>query len=361
MWCRVTNVGLNEENVSESKYSANSLRVMRLPTNGIAMTILVHDYFPTLNLFLAGIIAHRECRIRYMKRWCLVLLCMLAQFASAQLSFDYQNVTTNDVIYSMSKLTNTTIVAPTINQRISLQAKDVSASEALRILDTQLGLMKYKLHRESTLYVVRPVGFGVYDYQPNPEDITIHVLQIQYNNAINVANILRDVIARAVNQRNWNRLLLTRAPALGEVILVPTEVPPTITADSFTNSVIIRGTKAQINEIIAMIQMLDVAVDDSYEVRVIHLQYADAFTMQTILSQSMPVVVGASSNVYIGAYGYGNAIIIRCPTAQWVHINGLIVALDTRVPYANTTTVIRTVSGSSVVLSELLRSVFGRR
>lgn len=296
-----------------------------------------------------------------MKRWFLVLLCMLAQFASAQLSFDYQNITTNEVIYSLSKLTNTTIVAPTINQRISLRATDVSASEALRILDTQLSLMKYRLCRENTLYVVRPVGQGVYDYQPGTEDIVTKVIQLRYGNAANIANIIRDVIVRAVNQRNWNRLLSTRQPGVGEVILVPTEVPPTITADTFTNSIVVRGTNTQINEILSVIQMLDVVVSDVYEVRVVYLQYIDAFTAQMILNQSMSVVVGASNNIYVGAYGYGNAVVVRCPKAQWVHINGLIVALDTRVSYTNSTTVIRIASGNSISLSELLNSVFGRR
>jgi len=296
-----------------------------------------------------------------MKRWFLILLCMLAQIASAQLSFDYQNITTNEVIYSLSKLTNTTIVAPTISQRISLRATDVSASEALRILDTQLSLMKYRLCRENTLYVVRPVGQGVYDYQPGTEDIVTKVIQLRYGNATNISNIIRDVIVRAVNQRNWNRLLSTRQPGVGEVILVPTEIPPTITADTFTNSIVVRGTNAQINEILGVIQMLDVVVSDVYEVRVVHLKYIDAFTAQMILNQSMSVVVGTSSSVYVGAYEYGNAVIVRCPKTHWVHINGLISALDTQVPYTSNTIVIRTYSGNSIALSGLLQSIFGRR
>lgn len=296
-----------------------------------------------------------------MKRWFLVFVCMLSQMASAQLSFDYQNITTNEVIYSLSKLTNTTIVAPTISQRISLQAKDVSAGEALRILDTQLSLMKYRLYRENTLYVVRPVGQGVYDYQPGTEDIVTRVIQLRYGNANNIANIIRDVVVRAVNQRNWNRLLSTRQPGVGEVILVPTETPPTITADTFTNSIVVRGTNAQINEILGVIQMLDVGVSDVYEVRVVHLQYIDAFTAQMILNQSMSVVVGTSSNIYFSTYGYGNAIVIRCPKTHWVHINGLIVALDTHVPYTSNTIVIRTHSGNALALSELLRGIFGGR
>lgn len=295
-----------------------------------------------------------------MKRWFLAMLLALAQIASAQLSFDYQNITTNEVIYSLSKLTDTTIVAPAINQRISLRAKDVSVSEALRILDTQLGLMKYRLYRENTLYVVRPVGQGIYDYQPGAEDVVTKVIQLRYGNATNISNIIRDVIVRAVNQRNWNRLLSTRQPGVGEVILVPTEVPPTITADTFTNSIVVRGTNTQINEILGVIQMLDIVVSDVYEVRVIHLQYADAFTVQMILNQSMPQVVGSSNTVYVGAYGYGNALVIRCPRAHWVHVNGLIVALDTRVSYTGNTTIIRTVSGP-LMLSELLKSVFGGR
>lgn len=296
-----------------------------------------------------------------MKRWLLVLLCMLSQIASAQLSFDYQNITTNEVIYSLSKLTNTTIVAPTISQRISLRATDVSASEALRILDTQLSLMKYRLYRENTLYVVRPVGQGVYDYQPGTEDIVTKVIQLRYGNATNISNIIRDVSVRAVNQRNWNRLLSTRQPGLGEVIMVPTEIPPTITSDAFTNSIIVRGTNAQINEILGVIQMLDVVVSDVYEVRVVHLQYIDAFTAQMILNQSMSVVVGTSSSIYVGAYGYGNAVIVRCPKTHWVHINGLISALDTQVPYTSNTIVIRTHSGNSIALSGLLQSIFGKR
>lgn len=296
-----------------------------------------------------------------MKRWFLVLLCMLAQFASAQFSFDYQNITTNEVIYSLSKLTNTTIVAPTISQRISLRATDVSASDALRILDTQLSLMKYRLCRENTLYVVRPVGLGVYDYRSDSEDMVTKVIQLRYGNAVNISTIIRDVIVRAVNQRNWNRLLATRQPGVGEVILVPTEVPLTITADSFTNSVIVRGTSAQIQEILEVVQMLDVVVSDVYEVRVIHLQYIDAFTAQMIIGQSMPVVLGPRSNIYVGAYGYGNAIIVRCPKTQWVQVNGLILALDTQVPYTNNAFVVKTISGDSMTLSALLRLVFGMR
>jgi len=296
-----------------------------------------------------------------MKRWFLAMLLMLTQVAFAQLSFDYQNITTNEVIYSMSKLTNTTIVAPTINQRISLRATDVSVAEAFKILDTQLSLMKYRLHRENTLYVVRPATQGAYDYQSGTEDVVTKVIQIQYGNATNIATIIRDVVVRAVNQRNWNRLLATRQPGVGEVILVPTEVPPTITADSFTNSIIIRGTLAQIKEILDVIQMLDVVVSDVYEVKVIRLQYIDAFTAQMILNQSMSVVVGASTNTYVGAYGYGNAIIVRCPREQWIYINGFLMALDTQIPYTSNTIVIKTHSGNSVLLATLLQSVFARR
>jgi len=210
------------------------------------------------------------------------------------------------------------------------------------------------------LYVVRPVRNGSYDYQPNTEDVSTKVIQLRYGSATNIATIIRDVVVRAVNQRNWNRLLTTRQPGVGEVILVPTEVPPTITADTFTNSIIVRGTSAQITEIIDVIQLLDIAVSDIYEVRVIHLKYADAFTVQMIVNQSMSVVVGNSTGIDVSVYGYGNAVVIRCPKTKWAHVNGIVIALDTEVPYTSNTIVIKTYSGNSIVLSDILRRVFGR-
>jgi len=60
-----------------------------------------------------------------MKRLLILLFCLIASLTQAQISFNYQNVKTSDVIYSISKLTETTIVAPEINYYISLQAKDV--------------------------------------------------------------------------------------------------------------------------------------------------------------------------------------------------------------------------------------------
>ena len=296
-----------------------------------------------------------------MKRWFLVLMCMLASLASAQLSFDYQNITTNEVIYSLSKLTNTTIVAPNINQRISLRATDVNAQEALHILDVQLGLMKYKLCKENVLYVVRPAMPGTYSAQPGIDEIVTKVIQLRYGNAYNTASIIKDVVVTSINQRNWNRLLSTREPGIGEVILVPTETPPVITSDTFTNSIIVRGTQSQVNEVLAVIQMLDVKIADVYEVRVVHLRYIDAYTAQMILNQSMSTIVGVSNGICVGTYARSNAIIVRCTQTQWVHLNGLIVALDTQFPYTNSNTIIRTMHGSAVDLSTLLKSIFGSR
>lgn len=84
-----------------------------------------------------------------MKRLALIFgIVALATLSSAQISFKFYKTKTSDVVASISRLTNVTIVTPAINTPISLRAKNVTVSRAINILNAQLGLMHYGLFQE---------------------------------------------------------------------------------------------------------------------------------------------------------------------------------------------------------------------
>jgi len=297
-----------------------------------------------------------------MKRLFILFGILIACVANAQISFNYQNVKMSDVVYSISKLTETTIVAPEINTYISLQAKDVSKTEALNILRAQLSTMKYVLTRENNIYVVRQLG-KVYQDNPNPKIVNqvlvLRVFQLQCNDARAIASVIRDVTVTSVNQRNaylFQNYFLNGKE--GEIVFG--EIPPIVSWDDYSNCLVARGTQAQIDDIERLIVIMDAGRNVVWTTKVYRLRFAQASNLSGLLTNVFSFIVNGQYQVNISTYNTGNNLIITCPQNYAMDFDNLITCLDARVAMQDNTRIFRVWNGNAMTLAQILQQI-GRK
>lgn len=297
-----------------------------------------------------------------MKLTTIILGILLATMAQAQISFNYQNVKASDVVYSISKLTETTIVAPEINTYISLQAKDVSKAEALNILRVQLSVMKYVMTREDNLYVVRQLG-KVYQENPNPKIINqvlvLRVFQLRSADARNIAQVIRNVTVNTVSQRN--QILFDNFFLNGKENEVAFgEIPPSVTWDDYSNCLIARGVQAQIDEIERLLVILDAGRNITWTTKVYRLQYAQATSLSPILTGAFTFIVNGQYMSSISSYAQGNVLVVTCPENYIMQFDNLITCLDAREVPRDNVHMFKIWNGSVISIGDLLIKI-GRK
>jgi hypothetical protein len=289
----------------------------------------------------------------------LTTILALINFACvyAQISFNYENVKTSDVIYSISKLTETTIVAPEINTYISLQATNVSKNEALNILRTQLSTLQYVLMRDGNIYVVKQL-YKTYYENPNPriisQPIVMRVFQIRSVDASNIARIVKNVTVNTVSQRNQilfdNFIESKNNPS--NVVLG--EIPPTITWDDYSNCLIARGVQSQIDEIERLLIVLDSGRNIVWVTKTYKLNHADVIKLSSILTSSFEYIVNGQYKVSITSYQHNKTLVVTCPENYINDLDNLIVCLDAHNASIHRERRFRTWSGRDITLENLL-------
>jgi type II secretory pathway component GspD/PulD (secretin) len=298
-----------------------------------------------------------------MKTSFLALGLLLVTTANAQISFNYKNVKASDVVYSISKLTKTTIVAPEINTQISLQANDVSKKEALHILQAQLNVMKYVMMKEDDIYVVRQLGKNYQD-NPNPSIINqvlvLRVFQLRSADAKNIARVITDVTVNTVNQRN-QALLNDFIQNNTRDKVVYGEVTPVVTYDDYSNCLIARGTQAQIDEIEKLLTVLDGKRNIVWTTKVYHLKYAVAADLAPILTNAFTFIVNGQYQSSVSSYASGNALIVTCPQNYSMDFDNLITCLDARAVPQDNVHVFKLWNGNTITISSLLNQIGGKK
>lgn len=291
-----------------------------------------------------------------MKKLLILLLLLVASFAQAQISFNYQNVKTSDVVYSISKLTETTIVAPEINYYISLQAKDVSKNEALNILKTQLSVMNYTMVRDGNMYVVYQTGKNT-QANPNPlivnQVLVLRVFHLHSVDAAAIASTIRDVTVTAANQRN--AFLFENFFRNGETgQVVQGEVPPIVSYEAYSNCLVARGTQSQIDEIERLLVIMDAGRNVVWTTKVYRLQYAQAGTLSPLINNAFAFIINNRDGFMITSYTQGNALIVVCPQNYSMQFDNLITCLDAReVPYSGVT-MFKVWNGNVMTIGQIL-------
>lgn len=297
------------------------------------------------------------------KLFCTLVGILAVAMAHAQISFNYQNVKASDVIYSISKLTETTIVAPEINTYISLQAKDVSKAEALNILRVQLDVMKYSMLRDGNMYVVRQYDKN-YQQNPNPtivnQVLATRVFQIHSADAAAIASVIRDVTVTSVNQRNailFRNFFISGKE--GEVVLG--EIPPTVSWEAYSNCLVARGTQAQIDEIERLIVIMDAGRNVVWTHKVYRLQYAQASTLAPLLTNVFSFIVNGQYGVSISAYTQGNALIVMYPQNYAMEFDNLITCLDAREVPRSSVSMFKIWNGNVISIGDILVQIGRKR
>jgi len=294
-----------------------------------------------------------------MKRLLILLFCLIASLTQAQISFNYQNVKTSDVIYSISKLTETTIVAPEINYYISLQAKDVSRIEALNILRTQLGVMNYTMVQDGKMYVVYQTGKNS-QQNPNPlivnQVLVLRVFHLHSADASAIASVIRDVTVTSVNQRNallFSNFFQNGQP--GQV--VQGEIPPIVSYEAYSNCLVARGTQAQIDEIERLLVIMDAGRNVVWTTKTYRLQYAQAGSLAPIINNAFAFIINNRNGFIVTAYTQGNALIVVCPQNYSTQFDNLIVCLDAREVPRDGISMFKIWNGSVISIAEILRKI----
>lgn len=288
-----------------------------------------------------------------------LILIFLATLSQAQISFNYKNVKASDVVYSISKLTKTTIVAPEINTQISLQANDVSKKEALHILQAQLNVMKYIMMKEDDIYVIRQLEKN-YQEKPNPSIINqvlvLRIFQLRSADAKNISRVITDVTVNTVNQRNQALLNNFIQQNLRDKVVYG-EIAPVVTYDDYSNSLIVRGTQGQIDEVEKLLIVLDGKRNIVWTTKVYHLKYAVAADLAPILTNAFKFIVNGQYQSSVSSYASGNSLIITCPENYSMDFDNLITCLDAKAVPQDNLHIFKLWNGSAVTISQLLQQL----
>lgn len=330
---------------------------------------------------------------------------------NARVQLNFRNANVDSVLAFFQRATGITIIKdPALREPITLtSAGSVSLTEALRILNTALGLRNFEMRREGNFLVIRQrAQRGGRDQQAfdpamlsalQGQSTVLRVYPLRYANATQVARVLNEVFsqpsgspleqlaaqfaqARFGNQGGGQNQRGGRFGGFGR-----TGSTVRASADDFSNSVIVNAPEREQGQVRQLIEQLDRETEQPQKARVYRLEFASAEELapvvQNVLISNAPRGRGGvtATNIPIeqrfqqaarfgglqAAFGTvvadtrTNSLVVTATDENHALVAEVIRELDTEVQVQTATFVFPLANARADQMASLLNQAFGTR
>lgn len=190
----------------------------------------------------------------------------------------------------------------------------------------------------------------------NADAMQFTVIQIKYATAQNISKTIKDALSLSVEQHNVGVLQNSLLTNPGSSKTIQIETPPNISFEPYSNSVVVKGTKRQTNEVAKLILVLDIKQDTSVIVNTYHLKFAFVTNIQPILINVLTAILPPNSQFSVSAYISSNFLVVSLPKQSVKQFDILLAALDVTDNAQSNAIVLRAWNGNAVTLSTILQA-----